>query len=325
MKKIVISLLSILGFFSIVSTYAISISSAPSMKATSNTSITIEWNAIEDALGYYVYYDTASGESSGYRNEVPDLIEDTQYIIEWLSPSTQYYIAISAVDIEAEESGYSPELVVSTSGPENTNVFALENVEATQQDELTLTFSAPLEDVADAQREFLILHNQTEEEVFAIDTQLNQQDPRILTVMLDRDLELGARYDFTILAIADVSGRNIESGIDALTNFQVPQNFSQPTVSTPESEVELNAAWPTPDPEPQTNPEPQTSPEPETSSTAWGNAGTIISGGNQKDVAATATSTEKLPQTGPEHILLFVLALLLWSGIFFVLARRQKS
>jgi hypothetical protein len=57
---------------------------APTLKSNTSTTLTIEWQEVEDALGYYVYYDTTTGETAGYKNESAELIDGTEYTIEGL-------------------------------------------------------------------------------------------------------------------------------------------------------------------------------------------------------------------------------------------------
>jgi len=317
MKKLLLLIASLsLSFFTLI-VYAAEVTVAPSMKANSNTSITVQWNSDPDALGYYVHYDTASGEASWYRNEVPDLIEDAEYTIEWLKPSTQYFIAISAVDIDGEESDVSPEVALFTTGEATSQAFALEGVEATWIQELTLTFNSQLEDTQDAEREFLIINSQTDEEIFVEDTELDQEETNKLILSLDRELVLSGSYDFTILSIIDVNGRNIESGIDALTNFQVPESFVEESVE-PEVIVEL--------PDQEELPEPELNAAPPTESLDGGNAGQIVSGNSlEKDTTQTAESSDQLPQTWPEHVLLFLLAFMVGGIILFSFTQKRKS
>lgn len=62
----------------------------------------------------------------------------------------------------------------------------------------------------------------------------------MLVLSLDRELILQDSYDFTILSIVDSNGRNIESGIDAITNFTVPSEFIDPA----NMNVDFNSAGP---------------------------------------------------------------------------------
>jgi len=332
MKTILLFIASVLMSSFIVSAYAAEVTEAPSMKSNSNTSITIEWNEDQDALGYYIHYDTASWEESWYRNEVPDLVEGTEYTIEWLSPSTQYFIAVSAVDIDAEESATSPEAALFTTGEDTAQAFALESVEATGVQELTLTFNADLENEEDSEREFLVLDAQTEEEIFIADTELDEEDSTKLMVSLDRELELGASYNFTILSIIDANGRNIESGIDALTNFEVPESFPTDTpegLSTPEVVEENQEEAPQEELQEESVPDLNAAASVDTESNedseGW-NAGQVIASDDSvdKDTWKTAEENETLPQTGPEHVLLLLLALMVWGIVLFSFTQKKK-
>ena len=322
MKKILSLFVLSLLWFSY--SYAAELSSAPSAVSESNTSITVSWEENTDALGYYLYYDTQSGVGGDYAFEVWDLIEATQYRIEGLLPSTTYFVAISIVDGNGIEGARSPEWQFSTTGAEN--AFALDEVEATGTQELTLTFNADLDSTSNEDSEFLILHNDTQEEIFVETREIVEEEQNKIVLTLDRELELGAKYDFTILSIIDIDGRNIESGIDALTTFDVPSFFApeepveevveEPAEETPSQqedapienieEVDLNAAWP--------------------EENEWGNAGKILSQDEVKHdtLNEVAEDNENLPQTWPEHILLLILALLAAMGVFYFQSTRAK-
>gem|GEM_PF-3747415 len=66
MKKILNIAIIIAFILPIFSTQALAldITEAPTLKSNSTTSITLEWTEVEGALGYFVYYDTTSGEES---------------------------------------------------------------------------------------------------------------------------------------------------------------------------------------------------------------------------------------------------------------------
>ena len=329
MKKIIASLITLLFSSLWLIAHAIEMNTAPTLKSNTSTTLTIEWQEVEDALGYYVYYDTTTGETAGYKNESAELIDGTEYTIEGLEEWTNYYIALTAIDIDGEESLFSPEAVIKTAGGVGSSeLFVLENVEATAIDTLTLTFNTALEDEASSEREFLILNSITGEEVFVTASALDEDDASKLDIVLDRDLTLGDNYDFTIISIVDAQGRNIESGIDAITNFQVPSVFEtknpQPVITAVENTV--TESLPTESGPIESQTEVQVEPSSKEGETTGGNSVTLVSTDDiEKNVEVTAKKTEELPQTGAEHILLLILALILGFGVFTYFGARKNS
>ncbi len=326
MKKIIASLITLLFSSLWLIAHAVEINTAPTLKSNTSTTLTIEWQEAEDALGYYVYYDTTTGETAGYENESAELIDGTEYTIEWLTEDTDYYVALTAINIDGEESLFSPEAILKTAGWEsNWELFALESVEATAIDTLTLTFNSIVDDSSDSDREFLILNGITGEEVFVTASTVDENDGSKLDIILDRDLILGDNYDFTTISIVDAEGRNIESGIDAITNFQVPTAFEtlEPVLASAGDVPESLPIEPGPI-ESQTQSEPE--PISQEIATTGGNSVTLVSTDDiEKNVEVAAKKTEELPQTGAEHILLLLLALILGFGVFAYFGSRKNS
>jgi len=312
MKKVLLSLFLSLGIFIAPFVHALDVTKAPTLKSSSTTSLTIEWDTVPDALWYYVYYGKTSWEKSWYDTQGVDLLEETTYTIEWLDEATTYFVAFTAVDINGDESLFSPELEEKTQWWENVKTFALESINATSQKEITLTFNTPLDDKEWAEREFLIMNNTTEEEAFVENSTIDEENPSKLVLSLDRKLVLWDSYSFTILSLVSKDGKNIESWIDALTKFQVPAKFEEE-----QPEVELNSAWAnTEEKEENVN----------TEENSAGTSGKIISKDKvEKNTAVAAKKSNKLPQTWPDHILLIVIALLLGVVIFGYMRRKQNS
>jgi LPXTG-motif cell wall-anchored protein len=174
----------------------------------------------------------------------------------------------------------------------------------------------------------LILNSITGEEVFVTASALDEDDASKLDIVLDRDLTLGDNYDFTIISIVDAQGRNIESGIDAITNFQVPSVFEtknpQPVITAVENTV--TESLPTESGPIESQTEVQVEPSSKEGETTGGNSVTLVSTDDiEKNVEVTAKKTEELPQTGAEHILLLILALILGFGVFTYFGPRKNS
>jgi len=324
MKKLVLGI----GIFllSSISTFAAPVAPA-NLKADSQTenSITVSWDAVSNVLGYYLYYDvdtTEPRENFGF--EIVDLIETTSYTIEGLETGTLYNIAVTAIDSDGEESTYSQDIVSGTLTEGQAKDFAIEKVEATAIDTLEFTFSAPLETGSGAVREFLVEHSETKDELLILETELDEENSRLVIVTLENQLTLGGEYDVTVLSIQDETGRNIENGIDAVTNFTVPSEFAEPTVEEPIEDIPEDTT-PIEEPEEElqsAGPEDTTPVEELKDETS----GTIISNSEiEKNTEVAASKNEELPQTGPEHIILLLVALLLGGTVFFLQYRSHNS
>jgi len=94
---------------------------APELKEKTESTVTLTWEELPDALGYVVSYgeisvENSNGEIEVYENEAPDLIEGTEHTIKALIPGKTYYFALTAIDKNAEETKFSPELKVVMNG-----------------------------------------------------------------------------------------------------------------------------------------------------------------------------------------------------------------
>lgn len=77
-------------------------------------SITLVWSANpeEDLLGYRLHYGTSSRQYTGHM----DIGNVTQFVLNDLDPERTYFIAITAVDLWGNESGYSTEVAAFPAG-----------------------------------------------------------------------------------------------------------------------------------------------------------------------------------------------------------------
>jgi hypothetical protein len=85
-----------------------------SAAAAQESSLSIAWagNTESDLLGYRVHY----GTSPGTYNSHKDVGNTTEYEISGLTSGVTYHIALTAIDIWGNESGYSTELVAAPGG-----------------------------------------------------------------------------------------------------------------------------------------------------------------------------------------------------------------
>ena len=159
-----------------------------------------------------MYYGTESGSGTNYDVEGIDLIETSEYILDGLEAETEYFIAVTSVDSFGVESDYSQELRYQTAGKGSqaqATSFRIEDVEVIDSSALEFIFSQNIE--ADAQREFILEERLSGEEVFIELTQVDENNPESVIVLLAEDLEVGVEYRVTVLDITNTSGNTIES------------------------------------------------------------------------------------------------------------------
>lgn len=267
---------------------ATQLTTAPTLSDSTTTSLSIDWEEIEGAAAYYVYYDVKSGVEDGYASGLSDTFDVPGAEITNLEPGTTYYVAITVFDKNGEESNFSPEGVFTTKTTGGAESFALESIEVASKDTLHLHFNADLDDAEDAEREFKITSDTAGyHEYSVIETEL--VSPEVLAVTLDEDMIVWREYDVTVITLTDADGRNIESGVDGITTITVDeipveQVEVAPQETATEPEVELQAA-----------------------------EETVV-----ETTDTQAADAEALPQAGPEHILLILLSLIITFAIFAI-------
>ncbi len=303
--------------FSVFLIIAVSIFSVHAVNAPTNLKmidagtdfIKMWWDEAEWAWGYYMYYGKKSWVDNWYDLESYELIEWLETQIDWLDPATTYYFSVTSIDENWDEAGFSEEWVFST-----TNVlwesiewavwvkFEFIWVSVKTYDTLELTFSSDLDASDSAVREFKIVNKgDILDEIEVISTQLNEADTKRITLALWEKTLPNTEYEVTVIAITDKDGRTIESWIDSIDSFVVPE-IIETSIVDDELEVDLKAAAEVSD----------------TDKTVadWLSWEDMSSDDVVNDTISAAKSNEKLPTTWPEHILIFILAFILWTLIF---------
>jgi len=302
----------------ISSVSALTVDLAPTLSSATDTSIQVDWEDVAGALGYYVYYSKTSGTQDGYDFEGVDLIEVSETTLENLDKDTEYFVAVTVVDDNGNESQYSPEASFSTgaqglSEAQDEDAFALEEVVVLSANEIELNFNAVLDGSEDAVREIKLVEKESWEEIFISDISLDSSDPMKAVAMTTTDLVEESEYDLTIISMQDMDKNNIESGIDGLTTFVVPRGSTTSYEETDEIPVEV------------VDLEEETAVELNSASdeAEWSKAGQMLSEEElTKTAEMAAKENEALPETGPETILLLLLAIMLWWGLFFIHAKK---
>ena len=304
--------------------------------ASSDTTLDIDWQDAVDVLWYYIYYGKSSWVDWDYDIEWVDLIENSNFELTGLDPDTNYFIAVTSVDDTWSESPKSVELEATTLSPwTQEQAASLRIVEASAVDDtsIEMIFSLDMESGSNVQRQFIIENIDTGEEIGVDISDTVPGENQKIIALLDGNLKANSTYKITILDIRDADGNTIESGIDAFVNFTTPSVFTtvlesagQETTNSEEEEVIEITSDPIVDQETEETQitEAPTDEAPSENMTkawnvpSWNNAGTNIS---NEDIAgntlSAAADNEKLPQTGPEHWILFLIAIMLSTGVFY--------
>ncbi len=229
MKKLLLTLLCLFMFLSITNTFALSGPNNLSLEKVSDTWITITWDEVSDSIGYYIYYSDESSVDWTYKNEWIDLIEETSYKIEWLTPDKDYYIAVTAVDGNWDETVYSEELVAKTLTEWDMWewMFGLDwSPKIDSLDKINLVFNSELDTSNDAVREFRIIDKSNGQKL-SIDSIELWDDNNELILTVSPDMVHVRQYEMTIVVIEDVNGRNISSWVNWIIDFTVPESFEE--------------------------------------------------------------------------------------------------
>ncbi|MDP2091155.1 MAG: hypothetical protein Q8K30_06190 [Candidatus Gracilibacteria bacterium] len=199
-----------------------------------------------------------------------------------------------------------------TTSVEQTAEFAIKSINVLSLNAIELTFTEALEDSEDAVREFKIVNKSDSLDIFnVVDSMLNPKDNTKLLLALDKDTQKTKEYEVTVIAIKSASGNNIESGIDSTEAFVVSET-EYPTIEEVinnygnEPLVELNAAMEVSEP----------------TNTSTNLAGTETSTG-EESLDTVATEANALPATGPEHIIILLLSILLGLGAFMLKSKKS--
>lgn len=296
---------------------------------TSDTSIEIDWEDVDNVLWYYIYYGESSWIWGDYDIEWVDLIESSEFTLEDLKAETRYYIAVTAVDDTWSESSPSPELEATTLNAwSEAQAVSLRIVEASVVDDtsIEMTFSLDMESWSNAQRQFIIENIESGEEIWVDISDVVPGKPQNILAILDRKLQSSSQYKITVIDVRDINGNTIESWIDAFVNFTTPAVFTNVLESAwPQQDTTSNETSNETDMIENTSTNVDISENLEletvinTQNTPQGNnAGTTISTEEiAENTLNTAADNDKLPQTGPEHWILFLIAVMISTWLFY--------
>ena len=294
----------ILTFMFFLRVDAIDVPSNVQLVNSSENSLEINWDSVPKALWYYVRYSKNPWTTSWF--EWDDLVETNFVELNLLQEKTPYYVYISSVDENWEESVLSDEFMFSTKGnSSNVEEFKLTSIEVIAFNKLKLMFNMDLEQWDNVIREFKIVNKKDEfDELDIMDYEVDEERKNELILILEQDAVWNEEYELTVIAIRDKNNRNIELWIDSVENFTIPEFFENEDniwlKSAEEPEI-INKPEIVKEPEVIID-EPEVAKEPEEKSV------------NLNEVSIN--NNKKLPDTWPEHIIILVLAFLAWMLIF---------
>ncbi len=327
------SLMKFWIFLCIFSMFSISYAAAMSPEnvevvSASDTSISLDWDDVNDSQWYFMYYGTQTWSWESYEVEWVDIIEESEFILEDLLPDTRYYIAVTSLDEFGAESDYSSEIeyvTLTLGSEEQATSFRITEVQVRDDTSIELIFSTDLDTNSSSAREFLIRDEDSGQEIGVDISDILEGNPRNVIAVLSSNLTADTLYQVTVLDIRDASGNTIEAGIDAFINFTTPLVFTNDLpaagTDTPTTQPEV----PT-DTEASTETETTSATNNETVSEPKGNGGwvTLSSADLGETVSTVVDQNEKLPVAGPEHWLLAFIALLMAWGIYYITLRKHS-
>ncbi len=318
MKKKFATVVASLILF-ILPAHALELQKGPTLVEATPTTLKIEWEKADKALGYYLYYGTISWVGIWYQKQYSEFLESTGVTLPDLEPGKDYYVALTVVNDQGEEGKYSPETVMKTiagngvSSKASNGRLALQTVKVASASSLELTFSNALDSKSTAQREFKLIKSDTKNEVQVQGSQVSWNK---VTINLSSDLLVNQKYDLTVVNIQDINGKSIESWVDGISTFVTPASFDTLLNSGGPVDVNTNNSVNSGSTLTDVNSNNQNQ---ATVKDFSGNMGQNISAEEiQKNTEVAAQQADgKLPKTGPETIIILMISLLAGLGFFY--------
>lgn len=209
--------------------------------------------------------------------------------------------------------------LVSLTGYAADEKFSMKEVKVQNPTTVVATFSKDLYAEGSNMFEFKLSQKDTKAEVKVSNLTLSGTTSVVLTTWAD--LAMDKEYELVAVFVSDKTGNVIENGVDGMLSF-VPNNVlasaTDAAASATPVETPVDSAMPTSDLTSTWTAEPQdlNAASDATSLNAASASGETLSG-----AAVVANSAEALPKTGPQEVLVVILALILGLGVF--VARRK--
>ena len=286
--------------------------------------VKIGWDPAEWALWYYMYYGTKSWVWGSYESELYEIIEWNEIQINELSAWTTYYFSVTSIDEYWDEAGFSNEWVFSTKASEGwinssestSGKFEFLSVVPKSPYSLELSFSSELDNSNTAVRDFRITEKlNTWNEIQVLSSELDIQNPKKVILTLSEPTLPQLEYIITVIRVADKNGKTIESWIDSIGSFVWADLESENSILNEDEKDEKD--WEMLD-------DNSWSMELNSADLWWVSWAELDKDDVIKDTLSAANSNQKLPTTWPEHILIFILASILWTLIFIFKFKKRS-
>jgi len=201
--------------------------------SVSESTINLEWNEVQDAISYNLYYDTDGNGSldentDSYMVTINDPAQ-TYYFVDSLpdgtplSASTTYDFLLYASNTAGDSDAVS--LSVTTSGSATDAPVTPGNLSADAQTKSSIELSWDTENGA------------TGYELYRDGTLVYDGG---MNVYKDEGLSSGTQYSYTVLAKNSVGSSSDSSPVLTTTNPPLPANFQAAQGTAPDSEIDLN-------------------------------------------------------------------------------------
>lgn len=227
MVKILNILLLLLTFFSFINytNATLWLVNWISLDKSTDKTLDISWESVAWAYWYNVYYSETPIVDGYYDDPISEFIEESNYTISDLDKSTKYYISIKVIDSNVDEWSFSNEVSFSTKWTTSVwNGFWLSTVRIDKLNKIILIFSSWLDDSSNSKRSFRITKKSDPLKTISISSTEIQNSNELL-LYLDEELEVLEQYNLTVISIKSDSWENIESWINWLVSFVVPESF----------------------------------------------------------------------------------------------------
>ena len=211
--------------------------------------------------------------------------------------------------------------LVSLTGYAADEKFSMKEVKVQNPTTVVATFSKDLYAEGSNMFEFKLSQKDTKAEVKVSNLTLSGTTSVVLTTWAD--LAMDKEYELVAVFVSDKTGNVIENGVDGMLSF-VPNNVlasatdAAASASATPVETPVDYAMPTYDLTSTWTAEQQ---DLNAASDATALNAASASGETLSGAAVVANSAEALPKTGPQEVLVVILALILGLGVF--VARRK--
>lgn len=285
------------------------------LKSSSNSFLELEWDSNSDVFMYDIKYwqESLSGTTKNYPKS-SDLFEENTYKLEWLEKDLEYFWVIYGYNSNWEIVYESWEFSYFTKEIDILYVLSSKNI---SKNEVEISFSNEISSENTNQIELRIEETNNQESYFdSIWTVVNPDDNKNIIVLLDRDLEVWVEYKIIVLSIKDIFGQTIEFWVNSETSFfwkNVEEKIKEELIIEEENEIiEKELIIEEKEELEEINNEPNN---------VWIE---LNSADVAEDLVSLSEKNEELPTTWPEHILLFILAIL-FSSLVFVYKFKKTS